>query len=97
MLWKQLSPTQTKVCELLIQGVHPSQMHTALGINKRTVKSYVQRCYAKAGLNDLSKNRYVQLAVMLTYELHPGLRPTGGITWQPPQAPIPNPPPPPQP
>jgi hypothetical protein len=77
-IWPQLSGKVAEVCELLCRGMHLDKIAVALRLPRTTVGSRLAEAYRIAGISD-GKQKEVALAVLLTYERHPELRPRDGM------------------
>jgi len=73
-IWDKLTRRELVLAELLVSGTKPVDMHKGLGITPRTVKDVLKRMYCKARI--FSGVKHVRLAVELTYERYPHLRPS---------------------
>jgi DNA-binding NarL/FixJ family response regulator len=75
-LWDRLTPRETEIAELLLQGKQWVEIADRLGIAHRTMKAYARIMYLKCGLyNDPRKLLHIQLVVALVYERWPELNP----------------------
>lgn len=79
MLWERLSAVEKLVCTALCEGIGPKEIARECGISWGTVKGILKRCYAKCEIQGVSGERVkaIRLAVALTYDRAPCLRPTG--------------------
>jgi hypothetical protein len=77
-VWPQLSTKVAKVCDLLCKGMHREKIAVALKLPRTTVSSRLAEAYRIAGIAH-DKQKEVALAVLLTYERHPELRPRDGL------------------
>jgi len=77
VLWEKLSPKDRQVAELLLLGHGNKEIGKKLGMALRTVKAHMNKMFLKAGVTDEKKIPRIRLAVMLTYERYPSLRPNG--------------------
>src|SRR5271169_369708 len=79
MLWERLSGVETAVCTELCDGNGPTAIAGRMGIPWGTLKGILTRIYAKCEISGGTGERIkaVRLAVALTYDRDPALRPTG--------------------
>lgn len=77
-VWPQLSVKVAEVCELLCKGMHRDKIVKVLKLPRTTVSSRLAEAYRIAGISN-DKQKEVALAVLLTYERHPELRPRDGL------------------
>lgn len=65
----RLSPRETQICDLFLDGYEHAEIAEKLGITLATVKQNFNRIYIRAGIN--SEVKRVKLAVLLYRERNP--------------------------
>jgi regulatory LuxR family protein len=85
-MWERLTPAEKSICALLIQGLSNEQIAATLNKAIKTVKGHLGRVYRKFGLAKYRgpMDSRVFIAVQLTYDRYPHLRPRPGLRTVPP-------------
>ncbi len=73
----QLSPQQARIVELILKSAGNRQIANALGISEPTVKTYLQRVFARAGVRDRMELAMRVLAISHEVSDNPACRQNG--------------------